>query len=143
MAYATQLDNGQTVNLIGNLQINEWNGNQTPQFIVQDIAMDTMQILDYRSKSKNTNFLNNDQSTAFVIHSKVHKSNDNEFYYGEVIPVEYDKIVFRDLPNTLDELKVHYNKHKYLKFILYFNIKCLFILKVCQVSVYLNNVIKH
>ncbi|MDU1530477.1 MAG: single-stranded-DNA-specific exonuclease RecJ, partial [Staphylococcus warneri] len=104
-AYATQLDNGQTVNLIGNLQINEWNGNQTPQFIVQDIAMDTMQILDYRSKSKNTNFLNNDQSTAFVIHSKVHKSNDNEFYYGEVIPVEYDKIVFRDLPNTLDELK--------------------------------------
>ncbi|MDQ7156735.1 single-stranded-DNA-specific exonuclease RecJ, partial [Staphylococcus warneri] len=79
-AYATQLDNGQTVNLIGNLQINEWNGNQTPQFIVQDIAMDTMQILDYRSKSKNTNFLNNDQSTAFVIHSKVHKSNDNEFY---------------------------------------------------------------
>lgn len=104
-AYETQLDNGQTVNLIGNLQINEWNGNQTPQFIVQDIAMDTMQILDYRSKSKNTNFLNNDQSTAFVIHSKVHKSNDNEFYYGEVIPVEYDKIVFRDLPNTLDELK--------------------------------------
>lgn len=104
-AYATQLETGQPVNLIGNLQINEWNGNQTPQFIVQDIAMDTMQILDYRSKSKNTNFLNNDQTTAFVIHSKVQKSNDNEFFYGEVIPGEYDKIVFRDLPNTLDELK--------------------------------------
>ena len=104
-AYATQLETGQPVNLIGNLQINEWNGNQTPQFIVQDIAMDKMQILDYRSKSKNTNFLNNDQTTAFVIHSKVQKSNDNEFFYGEVIPGEYDKIVFRDLPNTLDELK--------------------------------------
>ena len=104
-AYATQLETGQPVNLIGNLQINEWNGNQTPQFIVQDIAMDTMQILDYRSKSKNTNFLNNDQTTAFVIHSKGQKSNDNEFFYGEVIPGEYDKIVFRDLPNTLDELK--------------------------------------
>lgn len=142
-AYATQLDNGQPVNLIGNLQINEWNGNQTPQFIVQDIAMDTMQILDYRSKSKNTHFLNNDHTTAFVIHSKVQKSNENEFYYGEVIPAEYDKIVFRDLPNTLDELKVHYNKQKYLKFILCFNIKCLYILKECQVSIYLNNVIKH
>lgn len=104
-AYVTQLETGQPVNLIGNLQINEWNGNQTPQFIVQDIAMDKMQILDYRSKSKNTNFLNNDQTTAFVIHSKVQKSNDNEFFYGEVIPGEYDKIVFRDLPNTLDELK--------------------------------------
>lgn len=27
-AYATQLETGQPVNLIGNLQINEWNGNQ-------------------------------------------------------------------------------------------------------------------
>lgn len=69
-AYASQLEIGQPVNLIGNLQINEWNGNQTPQFMVQDIAMDTLQILDYRSKSKNTDFLNNDETTAFMIQSK-------------------------------------------------------------------------
>lgn len=105
-AYASQLEIGQPVNLIGNLQINEWNGNQTPQFIVQDIAMDTLQILDYRSKSKNTDFLNNDETTAFMIQSKAQKLNENEFYYGETVPDHFDKMVLRDLPMTLDELKL-------------------------------------
>ncbi|PTU87831.1 single-stranded-DNA-specific exonuclease RecJ [Staphylococcus pasteuri] len=105
-AYASQLEIGQPVNLIGNLQINEWNGNQTPQFMVQDIAMDTLQILDYRSKSKNTDFLNNDETTAFMIQSKAQKLNENEFYYGETVPDHFDKMVLRDLPMTLDELKL-------------------------------------
>ncbi|MCE3021741.1 single-stranded-DNA-specific exonuclease RecJ [Staphylococcus pasteuri] len=105
-AYASQLEIGQPVNLIGNIQINEWNGNQTPQFMVQDIAMDTLQILDYRSKSKNTDFLNNDETTAFMIQSKAQKLNENEFYYGETVPDHFDKMVLRDLPMTLDELKL-------------------------------------
>ena len=105
-AYASQLEIGQPVNLIGNLQINEWNGNQTPQFMVQDIAMDTLQILDYRSKSKNTDFLNNDETTAFMIQSKAQKLNENEFYYGETVPDHFEKMVLRDLPMTLDELKL-------------------------------------
>ncbi|WP_154835827.1 single-stranded-DNA-specific exonuclease RecJ [Staphylococcus pasteuri] len=105
-AYASQLEIDQPVNLIGNLQINEWNGNQTPQFMVQDIAMDTLQILDYRSKSKNTDFLNNDETTAFMIQSKAQKLNENEFYYGETVPDHFEKMVLRDLPMTLDELKL-------------------------------------
>ncbi len=105
-AYASQLEIDQPVNLIGNLQINEWNGNQTPQFMVQDIAMDTLQILDYRGKSKNTDFLNNYETTAFMIQSKAQKLNENEFYYGETVPDHFEKMVLRDLPMTLDELKL-------------------------------------
>ena len=38
--------------ILGTVQINEWNGNQSPQLIIQDIAMNEQQILDYRSKRK-------------------------------------------------------------------------------------------
>ena len=137
-AYASQLEIGQPVNLIGNLQINEWNGNQTPQFMVQDIAMDTLQILDYRSKSKNTDFLNNDETTAFMIQSKAQKLNENEFYYGETVPDHFDKMVLRDLPMTLDELKLTLQQTQISQvYIVFQHIKLQFILKVCLAKNYL------
>ena len=62
---ATQIEPGQPINLLGNLQINEWNGNQSPQFIIQDIATNNEQILDYRSKRKQLNIDPNDTKVAF------------------------------------------------------------------------------
>ena len=62
---ATQIEPGQPINLLGNLQINEWNGNQSPQFIIQDIATNKEQILDYRSKHKQLNIDPNDTRVAF------------------------------------------------------------------------------
>ena len=61
---ANELEIGQPVNLIGQLQINEWNGNQSPQLIIQDIAMETLQILGYRSKRKHYQFSEDDVNTA-------------------------------------------------------------------------------
>ena len=70
---ANELEIGQPVNLIGQLQINEWNGNQSPQLIIQDIAMETLQILDYRSKRKHYQFSEDDVNTAYVIHPRKEK----------------------------------------------------------------------
>ena len=47
-----ELQDEQPINILGTVQINEWNGNQSPQLIIQDIAMNEQQILDYRSKRK-------------------------------------------------------------------------------------------
>ncbi|MDT3942765.1 single-stranded-DNA-specific exonuclease RecJ, partial [Staphylococcus aureus] len=47
-----ELQDEQPINILGSVQINEWNGNQSPQIIIQDIAMNEQQILDYRSKRK-------------------------------------------------------------------------------------------
>lgn len=41
-----ELQDEQPINILGSVQINEWNGNQSPQLIIQDIAMNEQQILD-------------------------------------------------------------------------------------------------
>lgn len=102
---ATQIEPGQPINLLGNLQINEWNGNQSPQFIIQDIATNNEQILDYRSKRKQLNIDPNDTRVAFLIHPKKEKLNHNYYYYGDKIDQEHEVVVLRDLPNDLDSLK--------------------------------------
>ncbi len=33
-----ELQDEQPINILGSVQINEWNGNQSPQIIIQDIA---------------------------------------------------------------------------------------------------------
>ncbi|MBJ6307121.1 single-stranded-DNA-specific exonuclease RecJ, partial [Staphylococcus aureus] len=40
-----ELQDEQPINILGSVQINEWNGNQSPQIIIQDIAMNEQQIL--------------------------------------------------------------------------------------------------
>ncbi|MCH4483224.1 single-stranded-DNA-specific exonuclease RecJ [Staphylococcus haemolyticus] len=102
---ATQIEPGQPINLLGNLQINEWNGNQSPQFIIQDIATNNEQILDYRSKRKQLNIDPNDTRVAFLIHPKKEKLNHNYYYYGDNIDQEHEVVILRDLPNDLDSLK--------------------------------------
>ena len=102
---ASELEPGQPIHIIGTLQINEWNGNQTPQFIIKDIAIDQLQILDYRSKRKNIQFKESESNVAYVIHPKLKKSNSHYYHYGEAIDRPYDKIVFRDLPNTMVEIE--------------------------------------
>ena len=100
----TQIELGQPVNIIGHLQINEWNGNQTPQMIIQDLATQNEQILDYRSKRKQLNIDTSSNNVAFVIHSKKEKLGENYFHYGETIDSSYNTIVFRDLPTDLDSV---------------------------------------
>ncbi|HCT7689156.1 TPA: single-stranded-DNA-specific exonuclease RecJ [Staphylococcus aureus] len=99
-----ELQNEQPINILGSVQINEWNGNQSPQLIIQDIAMNEQQILDYRSKRKSLPFTENDKNIVVLIHPKSDKVNANEYYYGEEIKQQTDKVVLRDLPTSMKNL---------------------------------------
>ncbi|UVJ30365.1 single-stranded-DNA-specific exonuclease RecJ [Staphylococcus aureus] len=99
-----ELQDEQPINILGSVQINEWNGNQSPQLIIQDIAMNEQQILDYRSKRKSLPFTENDENIVVLIHPKSDKVNANEYYYGEEIKQQTDKVVLRDLPTSMKDL---------------------------------------
>ncbi|MEB5783538.1 single-stranded-DNA-specific exonuclease RecJ [Staphylococcus pseudoxylosus] len=100
-----ELGEQQPINVIGTLQINEWNGFQSPQFMIQDLASNNLQILDYRSKRNISSFEQGNKDVAYLIHKKNEKLGDNYYYYGETIQQPYDKYVFRDLPTSIQEIK--------------------------------------
>ncbi|EHY92846.1 single-stranded-DNA-specific exonuclease RecJ [Staphylococcus saprophyticus] len=100
-----ELGEQQPINVIGTLQINEWNGFQSPQFMIQDLASNNLQILDYRSKSKVSGFEQDSSNVAYLIHNKSEKLDDNYYYYGDTIDQSYDKYVFRDLPPSIQAIK--------------------------------------
>ncbi|WP_210140426.1 single-stranded-DNA-specific exonuclease RecJ [Staphylococcus sp. GDX8P107P-1] len=100
-----ELGEQQPINVIGTLQINEWNGFQSPQFMIQDLASNNLQILDYRSKSKVSGFEQDSSNAAYLIHNKSEKLDDNYYYYGDTIDQSYDKYVFRDLPPSIQAIK--------------------------------------
>lgn len=100
-----ELETQQPIDIIGTLQINEWNGHQSPQFIIDDLGTNQLQILDYRSKNKWNQFDQHMSDVAFLIHPKSEKLADNYYYYGEEIEQHYDKYVFRDLPSKLEDVE--------------------------------------
>ncbi|SUK13575.1 ssDNA-specific exonuclease RecJ [Staphylococcus agnetis] len=95
----------QHINAIGELQINEWNGNRTPQLIVTDIHSNERQMFDYRSKNKKLPQFETTSNTCYLIHPSSDKRHQHEYYYGEPIPNDYDKCVFLELPLTIDDFK--------------------------------------
>lgn len=101
-----ELMEDQEIDIIGELQINEWNGNRTPQFVMTDIRSNDRQILDYRSKNKRLPQFEGKDQVCYLIHPNKDKSSHHEFYYGEVIPGGYDKCVMRDLPLTMEDIKL-------------------------------------
>ncbi|MCO4337647.1 single-stranded-DNA-specific exonuclease RecJ [Staphylococcus agnetis] len=95
----------QHINAIGELQINEWNGNRTPQLIVTDIHSNERQMFDYRSKNKKLPQFETTSNTCYLIHPSSDKRHQHEYYYGESIPNDYEKCVFLELPLTIDDFK--------------------------------------
>ena len=113
-----ELGDGQPINVIGTLQINEWNGFQSPQFMIQDLANNSLQILDYRSKSKVNQFQGDEADIAYLVHQSSDKVADNYYVYGETIEQDYNKYVLRDLPKSINHLKNTLKVSMFHKFIL-------------------------
>ncbi|AMG60517.1 single-stranded-DNA-specific exonuclease RecJ [Staphylococcus lugdunensis] len=108
-----ELELNQPINMIGQLQINEWNGNQSPQFIIQDIAINQQQILDYRSKRKQLSIDFHDEQLAILIHPQKEKLDHNYYHYGESIDEHVSRVVLRDLPLSLAHLSESMNGHQF------------------------------
>src|SRR5699024_12351856 len=51
------LSEGVPVQLVGKLEINEWNGNTSVQIMIEDIAIEAFQLFDYRSKHQDKYFI--------------------------------------------------------------------------------------
>lgn len=109
-ALSSELMPNQHVDVTGELQINEWNGNRTAQMVLTDMKSNERQILDYRSKNKRLPVFEDDQHVCYLIHPNQDKTSAHEYYYGENIPQQYDKCVMRDLPLTMEDIKLscHY-----------------------------------
>lgn len=102
-----ELPLGSEVNLAGQLQLNEWNGNVSPQLIVTDIQSVAIKMVDFRNVHPSKfEFLKN-ENVAYIIHPNQAKKNENYFYYGESV-TGHDKIVFRDLPDSVEQFKATY-----------------------------------
>lgn len=101
---ASELSESQPLDLIGTLEINEWNGHQSPQLMIQDLASNQLQILDYRSKNKHINFENSNE-VAYIIRNEQDKPSEHHYYYGETFQQTYEKYVMMELPETLSAMQ--------------------------------------
>ncbi|AYU55411.1 single-stranded-DNA-specific exonuclease RecJ [Staphylococcus debuckii] len=103
--YASQIEPNQPINMIGTLQINEWNGNQSPQFMVQDMASETLQILDFRGKARQQLKPHDNIPVAEIVNKKTEKEHEHQYFYGDIIENEYERYIFKELPLTITAME--------------------------------------
>lgn len=113
---------GDTISLIGTVNINEFNQKRTLQMVLMDTAIDTVQIIDMRSRSdQNFEIISNDD--VFLIEEGKEKKGTNYYNYGERLPFVTGSVVLRDLPSSLDNLSYSLNDVHVSKIIMIFNSK--------------------
>lgn len=80
-----EISYGIDLSLVGDLQINEWQGNKKPQFMIQDVGVKEWQLYDYRGKSQTAHWLAKIpiEQTDFIAFAEQTKQE-----YTEAIPKE-------------------------------------------------------
>ena len=80
-----EISYGIALSVVGDLQINEWQGNKKPQFMIQDVGVNEWQLYDYRGKSQTANWLQKIpvEKTDFIAFSEQTKA-----YFSESMPKE-------------------------------------------------------
>lgn len=111
---------GDTISLVGTVNINEFNSKRSLQMIIQDAEISNVQILDMRSKV-NQNFSMISSDDHFMIRNDAEKKGENYYHYGEKLPFAIDTLVLRDLPESLDLLGESLNNIHVSKIIMIFN----------------------
>ncbi|MCH4169461.1 MAG: single-stranded-DNA-specific exonuclease RecJ [Streptococcaceae bacterium] len=96
-------------NIVGTLSINEWNGQSSPQLMMQDFSIETVQILDLRSKHKTlpekADYLVFNQELKTKITDKSLVTADEAGHSGSLVIV--------DTPSEPIELANFINKNNY------------------------------
>ncbi|MFS0575326.1 single-stranded-DNA-specific exonuclease RecJ [Sporosarcina sp. 179-K 3D1 HS] len=103
-----------TLSLVGDLQVNEWNGHKKPQLLIEDVRSDDWQLFDLRGIREPSRWLPKIpmERTLFVAF------RDRTFtrlpstmqgisvlHYGKDQLQEADNVVLLDMPNATDELE--------------------------------------
>lgn len=112
------------LSLVGQLQINEWNGRQSPQLQLVDFAAVGLQVIDLRAK-KNRQHLRFAADTLFIHFNHKLPEEFQKFHFAEVVHFQdlahlsalestkrFSSIAFLDCPNdavTLKEIRTATN----------------------------------
>lgn len=106
-----EISYGVPVSFVGDLQINEWQGNKKAQFMIEDVQADEWQLFDYRGKSQAANWLSKVplEHTDFVAFQQQTMKHYNEIIEQPIQLItneeDYrglkDYIVLLDLPTNV------------------------------------------
>ncbi|WP_188453539.1 single-stranded-DNA-specific exonuclease RecJ [Virgibacillus oceani] len=106
------------VSLVGELGINEWNGNKKVQIVIQDIKIDEWQLFDYRGK-KDLDILPivKENEDTLIVCSRVTEiipKQANHLIYGAGLDTlsKLNTLFIYDLPDSLTDLKEIIKKTK-------------------------------
>lgn len=114
--FAPYISQDVTVSIVGELQLNEWNGNVTVQMNIKDLAVDEWQLFDYRGKrhvSYVLPYVNHYKHNVIVCHSTDDVKDFATIENVDVITYDMDiqfinktdVLYIYDLPNNLQQLK--------------------------------------
>lgn len=111
---ADQLTPGVKLSVVGDLQVNEWNGNKKPQLLISDIRSDEWQLFDLRGVHEPSRWLSTvpQVSTQFVT---FHEQTATHFQsmmngvpinlFGQAPIVQADNLVLLDIPDDVAQLE--------------------------------------
>lgn len=104
-----------SLSIVGELQVNEWNGNRKPQIVIDDLAISNWQLFDLRNQKNITEIFNRlpkekvaciafqeETSTFFQ-----QKNDGNVLLFSQLDEkkLHYPYYFFLDLPTTLEDLQ--------------------------------------
>jgi len=92
------------IELVGTLQINEWNGNKTVQMLLKDVAVNEWQLFDYRGRKQSKFF------TPYLTHYQTHTflGNDIQEMKSFVGPEEATFITYETDMELLEKTDMLY-----------------------------------
>ncbi|MGN8645620.1 single-stranded-DNA-specific exonuclease RecJ [Gracilibacillus sp. HCP3S3_G5_1] len=96
------------IEVVGELQVNEWNGIRKPQLMIKDIAVTKWQLFDYRGmKNWYQQLDGNQENHYFVSFQGVHYEQVPVCEKEEVLNLSQtiDALYLLDLPETLDDIR--------------------------------------
>ncbi|WP_373446142.1 single-stranded-DNA-specific exonuclease RecJ [Salinicoccus bachuensis] len=92
-----------SISLVGTVNVNEFSQKRTLQMMLQDASVDSVQLIDMRSRT-DQRFDIITQEDVFVIAESREKKGDNYYHFGEALPFTSKTVVLRDLPESLENL---------------------------------------
>lgn len=85
---------GDTLKVVGNLELNEWNGKTNPQILLKDIKTDGLQIRDFRASKVNPKILSIPHALYFYYNDEV------GHFLKKYIPVSSQMMQYQQIDTT-------------------------------------------
>lgn len=108
------LDSGGLISVVGELDVNEWNGNRLPQFMLEDLGIDGTQWIDYRSSKIHKDLLNIDKGLYVFSHQRIADYMAKQIKGESILLYEniteedlsqFKKLIIMEPPIQLSQLK--------------------------------------